>query len=79
MKYKVIAFTEYHDVVIANKNNIMCVSETSLNDDKGEDRLEDVHVGMILHDINLNDCDTYWWYSKKEWLRLSKLFKEIKM
>jgi hypothetical protein len=80
MKYKVIAKI-MDGVVIANKNNIICVDESTIRDNKGEDSLywgSGIYIGMILSDKNINNADTFWHYSKREWDFMNKEFQNIK-
>lgn len=79
MKYKVIAKI-MDGVILANKNNIVCVNESTIRDNNGEDALywnSDIHIGMILSDKNIGNSDFYWSYTKKEWNSMNEAFKKV--
>jgi hypothetical protein len=79
MKFKVIA-NLVDGVIAANNNNIVCFKENSLRDKNGEDSLYDsegIYIGQILTEKMHRNADIYWWYTKKEWTQMNKMFMKI--
>lgn len=80
MKFKVIKIID-DGVIAANKNNIVCFNESSLRDEKGEDSLyhsdEGIYPGQVLTEKMHENADTYWWYTKKQWIELNSKFGDI--
>lgn len=75
MKHKVIA-TICDGVICATKSYIICYHENGIRDTNGEDCIE-VGVGQILTSKQLDGCDTYWQYSRKEWDKIDREFRKI--
>ena len=73
MKYKVVG--RLCDLIIANKNHIMCINEHEVDKDDG-DRMENIKIGDILSYENIKNCDTYWSYTRNEWEKLDNWFKQ---
>ena len=73
MKYKVVG--RLCDLIIANKNYIKCIRENGVYNDNG-DSMENINVGDVLTDKNIQDCDTFWSYTRKEWEKLDNWFKK---
>lgn len=38
---------------------------------------KEINEGMILTNKNVEDADTYWSYSKKEWNKMNDAFQNI--
>ena len=80
MKLKVLTIIK-DGVIAANKSNIVCFSENSLRDDRGEDALyhsdKGIYPGQILNSRNYDSADSYWWYTNKEWDKMNDSFQAL--
>jgi len=72
MKYKVIAFI--NDIIIANKNNILCVKNIH---DKNSDVINNPRIGDIEDAKYVNEW--IWQYSKKDWAKMNREFSLLQL